>query len=147
MYFEATARLSGQMLVKVDRMSMANSLEVRSPFLDHRLAEFGARLPHRWKMRGGRGKRILVDAMGDRLPPELLTAPKRGFTFPMAAWLRGPLRSMSREVLLDSAFLGRGVVHRQNLQNLLDEHQRGRRDHGQMIWLLMVLALWWSKQR
>jgi asparagine synthase (glutamine-hydrolysing) len=147
MYFEATARLSGQMLVKVDRMSMANSIEVRSPLLDHRLAEFGARIPHGWKMRDGRGKRILVDSMGDRLPPELLSAPKRGFTLPMAAWLRGPLRSMAEDVLTDSSFLGRGIVQEKALRQMLDEHQRARRDHSSMLWLLMVMAQWWNKQR
>src|SRR5205807_4673326 len=79
MYFEATANLTGDMLVKVDRMSMANSLEVRSPLLDHKLAEFAATLPHAWKMRGGRGKRILLDAIGDRLPAKLLHRGKMGF--------------------------------------------------------------------
>jgi asparagine synthase (glutamine-hydrolysing) len=147
MYFEATARLSGQMLVKVDRMSMANSIEIRSPFLDHHVVELAARMPHRWKMHGGKGKRILVDAMGDRLPPELLTAPKRGFTFPMEQWLRGPLRSMTHDILLSREFLDRGIVHSENLKALLEEHQRGRRNHSSMIWLLLVLAMWWKQQK
>lgn len=146
MYFEATARLSGQMLVKVDRMSMANSIEVRSPFLDHKLAEFAARLPHGWKMHGGRGKQIVLEAMRDRLPEALLTAPKRGFSIPLADWLRGPLRTMATDVLTSKRFLDRGVVNPAGLRNLLNEHQQGRRDHNSMIWLLLVLALWWDEQ-
>ena len=95
-YFEATAKLTGDMLVKVDRMSMANSLEVRSPMLDHELAwwNVAARIPHKWKIRDGRGKQILIKALGDRLPPELLTRPKKGFGVPLSRWFRGPLRPM-----------------------------------------------------
>ena len=93
MYFETTAKLTGDMLVKVDRMSMANSLEVRCPLLDHELAEFAAAIPHAWKLRNNRGKDIFIQALGDRLPPELLNQPKRGFGVPLAAWFRGPLRS------------------------------------------------------
>src|SRR5204863_8516153 len=83
MYFETTANLIGQMLVKVDRMSMANSLEVRCPLLDHELAEFAATLPPAWKIRDGKGKRILVEALGDRLPPEIFKQPKKGFGVPL----------------------------------------------------------------
>ncbi len=72
LYFEATAKLTGDMLVKVDRMSMANSLEVRCPMLDHELAELAARIPHAWKLKNGRGKDIFIRAVGHRLPPELL---------------------------------------------------------------------------
>src|SRR5207249_2409019 len=92
LYFEATASLTGDMLVKVDRMSMANSLEVRSPFLDHELAELSATIPHAWKVRGNKGKRILVDAMADRFPAEILSRGKMGFGVPIADWFRGPLR-------------------------------------------------------
>ena len=93
LYFEATAKLTGDMLVKVDRMSMANSLEVRCPMLDHKLAELAAQIPHAWKLRNGRGKDIFIQALGDRLPPELLRQPKRGFGVPLAHWFRGSLRS------------------------------------------------------
>ena len=93
MYFEATAKLAGDILVKVDRMSMANSLEVRCPLLDHELAEMANRIPNRWKTRDGRGKLILLKALGDRLPAALLSRPKRGFGVPLAKWFRGPLRN------------------------------------------------------
>ena len=78
MYFEATANLTGDMLVKVDRMSMANSLEVRCPLLDHELAELAATIPHAWKIAGGQGKRILLDALGDRLPAGAAQSPEDG---------------------------------------------------------------------
>ena len=94
LYFEATAKLTGDMLVKVDRMSMANSLEVRCPMLDHELAELAARIPHSWKLKNGRGKDIFIRAVGHRLPPELLRQPKRGFGVPLASWLRGSLRKL-----------------------------------------------------
>src|SRR5258708_935473 len=88
LYFEATAKLTGDMLVKVDRMSMANSLEVRCPLLDHVLAEYAAQLPHGWKIRNGKGKQIFLKAMGDRLPRELVERPKQGFGVPIAEWFR-----------------------------------------------------------
>ena len=91
MYFEATAKLTGDMLVKVDRMSMANSLEIRCPLLDHELAELAFRIPHAWKLRNNRGKDIFIRALGHRLPPALLNQPKRGFGVPLATWFRGPL--------------------------------------------------------
>src|SRR5580698_10202653 len=107
LYFEATAKLSGDMLVKVDRMSMANSLEVRCPMLDHELAELAARIPHSWKLRNGRGKDIFIRAVGDRLPPELLHQPKRGFGVPLAHWFRGSLRSFLWDHLTSPSFLNR----------------------------------------
>ena len=93
LYFEATAKLTGDILVKVDRMSMANSLEVRCPLLDHKLAEFAAQIPHSWKLKNGRGKQILREALGNRLPAELLRQPKRGFGMPLARWFRTSLKS------------------------------------------------------
>jgi asparagine synthase (glutamine-hydrolysing) len=142
LYFESTAKLAGQMLVKVDRMSMANSIEVRCPLLDHRLAEYAATLPSSWKVARGRGKRILVKALGDRLPPELLSLPKRGFDIPLAAWFRGPLRSFIWDHLTSSAFTQRGMVSGKAIRYLLDEHDRGRRDNYDWLWRLLVLELW-----
>src|ERR1019366_5599713 len=86
MYFEATTILTGDFLVKVDRASMAASLEVRCPFLDHQLAEFATRIPVSWKWQGDKGKRILLQALGDRLPRPLLTRGKMGFGVPLDQW-------------------------------------------------------------
>jgi asparagine synthase (glutamine-hydrolysing) len=145
MYFETTANLIGQMLVKVDRMSMANSLEVRCPLLDHELAELAATIPHEWKIRDGQGKRILVDAVGDRLPRELFDHPKTGFDIPLVDWFRGSLREFLRDHVTDPAFLGRDIVAPGFLSELLDEHDAGRRDNSHWLWSILVLALWFRE--
>jgi asparagine synthase (glutamine-hydrolysing) len=145
MYFETTANLTGDMLVKVDRMSMANSLEVRCPLLDHELAELAAAVPHNWKIAGGRGKRILLRAVGDRLPTALLSRGKQGFGVPLAAWFRGDLREMLWDELTSARFLGRGIAAEPFVRHLLEEHQAGRRDNNQRLWALLMLELWFQK--
>jgi len=145
LYFEGTANLTGDMLVKVDRMSMANSLEVRCPLLDHKLAEFAARIPHAWKLAGGRGKQILLRAIGDRLPDELLRLPKKGFGVPLAAWFRGPLREFLWDHMSSASFLGRGIVSPPFVRHLLEEHARGRRDNYHWLWRLLMLELWFRQ--
>ena len=145
MYWEATANLTGDMLVKVDRMSMANSLEVRSPMLDHELAELAATIPHGWKIAGGQGKRILLDALGDRLPAALLNRPKWGFGVPLADWFRGSLREFLRDHVTAADFLDRGMVSPEFLRTLLDEHDSGRRDNSHWLWSLLILSLWFQE--
>jgi asparagine synthase (glutamine-hydrolysing) len=142
LYFEATAKLSGDMLVKVDRMSMANSLEVRCPLLDHRLAELAATIPHAWKMSNGRGKAILLEAIGDRLPPELLHRAKMGFGVPLATWFRGPLRDFVSDHLVAGECVQRHILAPGFVRYLIDEHQRGRRDNQHWLWSLLMLELW-----
>jgi asparagine synthase (glutamine-hydrolysing) len=145
MYWESTANLTGDMLVKVDRMSMANSLEVRSPLLDHELAELAATIPHAWKIAGGQGKRILFDALGDRLPPALLNRPKWGFGVPLADWFRGSLREYLWDHVTAAQFLDRGIVSPEFLRALLEEHDSGRRDNSHWLWSLLVLSLWFQE--
>jgi len=147
LYFETTAKLTGDMLVKVDRASMAASLEVRCPLLDHPLAELAAAIPPGLKVRPGRGKAILLDALGDRLPPELLTLPKKGFGVPLAEWFRGDLRSMLWDTLGNRAFLDRGIVHPDFLKTILVEHDSGRRNHYHWLWSLLMLELWFQDWR
>jgi asparagine synthase (glutamine-hydrolysing) len=130
------------MLPKVDRMSMANSLEVRCPLLDHVLAEYAAELPHEWKIRNGSGKRVFINAMGDRIPRELLERPKQGFGVPIARWFRESLREFVWDHLMSSAFLGRGMVNAAAVRSLLEEHDSGRRDNNQHLWMLLMLELW-----
>jgi asparagine synthase (glutamine-hydrolysing) len=130
------------MLVKVDRMSMAVSLEVRSPMLDHELADVAAAVPHAFKIRDGRGKDILIRALGDRLPPELLNRPKMGFAIPLASWLKGPLREMLWDHLTGPRFLERGIASPKFVRHLLEEHQSGRRDNKTWLWALLVLEMW-----
>ncbi len=142
MYFEATANLTGDMLVKVDRTTMAHSLEARCPFLDDRLAELAAAIPHRWKIRNGRGKDILIRSMASRLPPELLRRGKQGFEPPFSLWMRGPLRDMLHDHLTGPRFLSRGIVSPGFVKKLLAEHQSGRRDNQRWLWSLLMLELW-----
>jgi len=147
MYFEATATLTGNMLVKVDRMSMANSLEVRCPMLDSELAEFAATLPHEWKMRGGGsgtgfGKRILLEALGDRLPPAAVQRKKRGFSLPLPNWFRGPLKPFLWDHLTGTTFQHRGWTQPKFVRHLLEEHDQGRRNNSGWLWRLLILELW-----
>ncbi|MDP8981159.1 MAG: asparagine synthase (glutamine-hydrolyzing) [Acidobacteriota bacterium] len=142
LYFEATAKLTGDMLVKVDRMSMANSLEVRCPLLDHELAELAARIPHAWKLRNRKGKAILIDAIGDRLPPEILTRPKMGFGVPLPLWFRGSLREFLWDNLTSARFLDRGIVSPAFVRHLLAEHDTSRRDNAHWLWMLLMLDQW-----
>jgi asparagine synthase (glutamine-hydrolysing) len=144
MYFEATANLTGDILVKVDRASMAASLEVRCPLLDHRFAEFATRIPLGWKWQNGRGKRILLDALGDRLPAELLTRPKMGFGVPLDHWFRGPLRELIHDTLSGRTFLDRGIVSPEFVRYLLEEHDAGRRTNHHQIYALLMLELWFK---
>ena len=145
LYFETMVNLPGDMLVKVDRMSMAVSLEVRCPLLDHRLAELAARIPHEWKIRNGRGKHIFIEAMRDRLPSALLNRAKMGFAIPLADWFRGSLRSFLWDHLTGSRFLGRGIVSAGFLEQMLKEHDSGRRDNNYWLWSLLVLEMWFRE--
>ncbi len=142
MYFETAVNLPGDMLVKVDRMSMANSLEVRCPLLDQEVAEVAAAIPHSWRIRDGKGKRFLLDALGERLPPELLNRPKMGFGVPLADWFRGSLRTFLWDHLTGARFLERGFVSPEFLRAMLQEHDRGRRDNSTWLWSLLMLELW-----
>jgi asparagine synthase (glutamine-hydrolysing) len=144
LYFEATNLLTGDFLVKVDRASMAASLEVRCPLLDHEFCEFAARIPTSWKWRDGKGKRILRDALGDRLPPELLTRRKMGFGVPLDQWFRGPLRGLVHDTLLSREFLDRGIVSPDFVRYLVEEHQSGRRNNHHQIYALLMLELWFE---
>jgi asparagine synthase (glutamine-hydrolysing) len=141
-YFEAAANLTGDMLVKVDRASMAASLEVRCPMLDHEFAELAAAIPLSWKRRGGKGKRILIEALGDRLPPALLTRSKMGFGVPLDRWFRGPLRELTWDTLTGKRFLQRGIVEPGFVRYLLEEHASGRRGNQHQIYGLLMLELW-----
>jgi asparagine synthase (glutamine-hydrolysing) len=129
-------------LTKVDRMSMAHSLEVRPPLLDTPLVEAMARLPSAWKVRGRERKALLRRAVRGWLPAEILDRPKRGFGVPIRRWFRGPLRRATEEVLLDGRTLSRGLLSPRYVRALIDEHRSGRRDQSLRLWALLVLELW-----
>jgi asparagine synthase (glutamine-hydrolysing) len=145
LYFETTQNLPGDMLVKVDRMSMANSLEVRCPMLDHEFGELAASIPHGWKIREGKGKYILVRALGDRLPAPLLTRGKMGFGVPLSLWFRGALRTFLWDHLTSASFMSRGIVSSGFVQQMLREHDSGRRDNSHWLWSLLMLELWFRQ--
>jgi len=131
--------LPGDILTKVDRASMAVSLEAREPLLDHRLVEFAARLPDRLRVRGGTGKALLKSAMEDHLPADILYRPKQGFVTPIAAWLRGPLAAEARAIAQHSALAQTGWFDTARLGALANEHIAGRRDHSRVLWQLIML--------
>jgi asparagine synthase (glutamine-hydrolysing) len=134
--------LVGDLLVKMDIASMTYSLEVRSPFLDHELLEFVARLPTSMKLRRGETKYILKRALRPWLPEHLLTRTKRGFSIPLADWFRDELRSMPEDVLLDPHSLGRGWFREETIRALISEHRERRADHAERLWSLLVLEMW-----
>ncbi len=134
--------LPDDLLTKIDIATMAHSLEARSPLLDHELMEFAAALPSRLKVRGGEKKIALRDAFRGTLPDEILDAPKQGFVVPMAEWLRGDLKELSYDVLLDSTARGRGYFEADSVRTLLDRHTSGAEDRSGAIWALLVLELW-----
>jgi asparagine synthase (glutamine-hydrolysing) len=130
------------LLVKMDIASMANSLEVRSPFLDHVLLEYAATIPGGFKIAGQVGKAILREAVEDLLPQEILRGEKRGFSAPVAAWLRGSLRSYAEDILLRQP---RGLpefFRPHAVRDLWEAHQSGRRNHAMRLWALLVFEVW-----
>lgn len=129
-------------LAKVDRMTMAWSLEARVPLLDHELVEFMATVPPQWKLRGLTSKYLLRRAVGDLLPPALLRKRKQGFSVPVGPWLRGPLHQWARDLLLDARATGRGWLRADAVRRLLDEHRQGRADHGHRLYALLGLEVW-----
>jgi asparagine synthase (glutamine-hydrolysing) len=126
-------------------MSMANSLEVRCPLLDHEFGEFAAGIPHGWKIKNGQGKYILVRAVGDRLPPALLSRRKMGFGVPLALWFRSVLRAFLWDHLTSASFFGRGIVSPAFVRQMLQEHDSGRRDNSHWLWSLLMLELWFRQ--
>ena len=141
--------LPNDCLAKVDIASMRHSLEVRSPFLDHRLVELARRMPAdlKWSApaRWGRppqGKAILRDALSDRLPPAIAHRGKMGFGVPVGRWLAGPHAEWMRGILLDPRTLGRGLFDRWAVEWLIDDHTHLRADHGDRLWALVCLELW-----
>jgi asparagine synthase (glutamine-hydrolysing) len=143
LYVDTKTYMAADILTKVDRMSMATSLEVRVPILDHMFVEWATALPVEWKIRGGHLKYILrklAERVG--VPREVLYRPKQGFAMPLVHWIRHELKDLIRTVLLDSRTLERGYFEPRGVRQLLDEHFRGRRNHSGRIWRLLMFELW-----
>src|SRR5262249_17528868 len=139
MSVDVRSYLPYDLLVKVDITSMANSLEARSPFLDHEVMELAARLPARFKLRGRTSKFLLKRAFADLLPVENVRRPKMGFGIPVGQWFRGPLRGLVRDTVLSREAAGRGYFRPQEVQRLVDLHLEGRADHSYQLWNLLML--------
>jgi asparagine synthase (glutamine-hydrolysing) len=137
-YLDMKTYLVGDILTKVDRASMAHSLEVRVPLLDHPLAEWSAGLPPNQKLRGQEGKFVLKKAFEPLLPHDVLYRPKMGFGVPLANWFRGPLKSRLRRDLLEGGLASTGLFNQQYLERLVNEHQSGLRDHSAPLWTLLM---------
>lgn len=142
MWTDLHTYLPDDILVKVDRMSMAHSLEVRSPFMDHRLVEFVARLPIEQKLNGLATKYLLKRTMKNKLPHHIIHRKKHGFMVPLARWFKRDLKPLVREHLLDrEAPFDRAVA-----EGFLSEHWKGRADHSHKIWALLMYALWKNRE-
>jgi asparagine synthase (glutamine-hydrolysing) len=141
-FADVTIYLPDDLLVKVDIAAMIHSIEGRSPFLDHHVAEFAARLPASYKLHGWVGKYILKRALRNHLPKSILHRGKQGFALPIGRWFRHELRQVAYDVLLDLHTLARGIFDGRAVRTMLDEHVSGRINHRYRIWELLVLELW-----
>ena len=137
-YLDLQTYLVGDINTKVDRASMAHSLEVREPLMDHPLVEWLATLPSSLKLRGGEGKFLLKKAMEPLLPREIMYRPKMGFAVPLARWLRGPLRERLRTAVLGEGLASSGMFDPDTLRHLVDAHLAGRRDYSTPLWTLLM---------
>lgn len=143
-YIDLKMTMADSVLMKVDKMSMASSLEVRVPFLDHELVEFATSLPPSWRLRGFETKSILKEAMLPYLPREILYRKKQGYSLPIKNWLRNEMRSYAQDVLRRSELVGR-VFEPAALDRIWEEHLSLRHNHNHILWGLMHLALWHSR--
>ncbi len=144
-YLEFRNRLPELLLMRVDRVSMASSIEARVPFLDHRMVEYSMRIPMALKLRNGETKYILKKAVEGIIPNEIIYRRKQGFAAPVSEWLRGPWASFARDTILGSPLVREGFLRTDAVSSLLDRHARRQTDAGQSIWSLLHLALWYER--
>jgi len=137
--------LPNDLLVKVDIATMANSLEARSPFLDHRLIEFAASIPESLKMRRFETKSLLKKVAARLVPADVVYRRKMGFGVPVGNWFRGEMRPFVRELLLAEKAMNRGIARPEVIRRYVDDHTDGKRDHAFQIWTLLMLELWFQR--
>lgn len=142
LYLNTKTYLADDLLVKADRMSMAHGLETRSPFLDHELVHWAARLPVDLKLQGTSTKYILKRALHGLVPDDIIDRPKHGFGVPVGCWFRAELSGYVRETLLGRRALDRGYFRPEGLRWLIEQHQTGRRDFGHQLWTLLTFEVW-----
>lgn len=146
-YLDLRLYLQEAILTKVDRASMACSLEVRAPFLDYELVEFVMRLPSKFKLKGFRTKSLLKKAMKNFLPDEIIHRPKKGFGVPIAKWAKGPLREMFTQLLSPERIKREGFLDPFYVKRLFEEHLAEKRDNRKQLWTLLVWELWTERYR
>jgi asparagine synthase (glutamine-hydrolysing) len=137
--------LPNDLLVKVDIATMANSLEARSPFLDHKVIEFAASLPENLKMRGFQPKYLLKKVAARLVPRDVIYRKKMGFGVPIGAWFRGEMKEFVRATLLSEKAKTRGITDPVVVQRYVDHHNDGTLDHTHQIWSLLMLELWFQR--
>jgi len=146
MAMDAGQYMADDILVKVDRAAMANSLETRVPLLDHRVVELAWKIPQHMKIRGGVGKWILREVLYRHVPREMIERPKKGFTIPLGQWLRGPLRDWAESLLNVNRLEQEGYFIPSAVRGVWAEHLQGKRDHGRKLWSILMFQAWLEKQ-
>jgi asparagine synthase (glutamine-hydrolysing) len=147
MFLDAMTYLPDDILVKVDRAAMANSLETRVPFLDHRVVEFASRLPMNMKIRDGETKWLLRQVLYQYVPRELIERPKAGFGIPLAEWLRGPLRDWVESLLDEQRLVREGYFNVHYIRNLWHAHLSGKHNHQSLLWSVLMFQAWLAESR
>jgi len=145
LYVDVKTYLVDDIMTKVDRMSMAVSLEAREPLLDHRLLEFAATVPTALKLKNGRTKYLLRRLLERRVPASIVDRPKHGFEAPTGEWLRGPLAPMVNDLLFDGRLRDRGIFNHAALSTMWGAHRGGTEDHRHRLWSLLMLELWFRR--
>jgi len=141
-YLDMRLYLQEAILVKMDRASMACSLEVRAPFLDYELVEFVMGLPSKLKLKGFTSKYILKKTMENWLPDEVINRPKKGFGVPIAKWVKGPLKELFKDLLSSDRIKREGFLNPENVTTLLQDHLANKKDNRKQLWTLLVWELW-----
>ena len=145
LYTDIKTYLTGGILVKVDRMSMANHLEVRAPLLDYQVAEFAASIPSEQKFSDGVKKRILKEALVPFIPTNLLHRKKMGFSVPLAQWFRGELKQLSEKFLVNSDYGVFEYLEKSEVMKLWHDHQSCKRDHSNVLWSILMFQIWFNQ--
>ena len=144
-YVDFKSWLPDDLLVKADKMTMAASLELRVPFLDHKIVEYAANLPDQFRLNGNQGKYLLKKFAENIIPNEIIYRKKKGFPVPIAQWFKGELYDKTREILLDEKSLNRGYFNKGYIENILNRHKNGKEDLSRRIFSLLNLELWHCK--